>query len=78
MKQVEAFLKESETLGYNLSGSVFKVDYNGRIYTVGFWIRPQNWDSKKQEYKLPGRIGKAKHQDFDEAVKSAIKEAKKE
>lgn len=78
MKLVERFLKDSAKLGYALTGSVFKVDYNGRTYTVGFWLRPVDWNNKKQAYRLPGRIGKAKHENFDEAVKAAIKIALKD
>lgn len=77
MIKVEEFIKESKNLGYNISGSVFKVDYNGKIYTVGFWIRAAKWNSKKQEYELPGRIGKAKDSNLEKAVELAIKEALK-
>lgn len=70
LSTAEEFIQESKDLGYRIEGSVFKVDYNGTWYTVGFWIGG-NWENKK----LPGRRGKAKHADFDTAVSLAMEKA---
>lgn len=55
--RVEKFIQESRELGYRIEGSVFKVDFNGSVYNVGFWIRPDVLCDKNLGY----RCGKAKH-----------------
>ena len=74
---VEDFINESRVMGYEINGSVFKVDFNGIKYTVGFWIRPAKYNGKTEEYELPGRCGKAKHHKFKMAVKMAIRKARR-
>lgn len=73
MKLVERTIEHLREAGYKIRGSVFKVDFNGTTYKVGFWVRAQNWNGNK--YELPGFIGQARHKDFDTAVKLAIKNA---
>lgn len=75
MNRIEAFLARCAALGYNLSGSVFKVDYNGRTYNIGFWIRPCNYNSRTQNYELPGICFKVKNADFDAGVTELLQEA---
>ncbi len=77
MAKALQFLSDSEALGYRLksTGSVFKIDFNGQKYNVGFWLRPVGYDIKTQRYLLQGRCGKAKHEDFNTAVDMAIEAA---
>jgi hypothetical protein len=77
------FIDESRLLGYEISGSVFKADYNGKSWSVGFWIRPSQspsykakWKRGDEYYDLPGRCGKANDKSFRKAVKKAIERAK--
>jgi hypothetical protein len=43
IQKVETFLRAAKKRGYEIRGSVFKVDFNGTIYNVGFWISPRNF-----------------------------------
>lgn len=75
---VHNFIEESRQLGYDISGSVFKADYNGKEWSVGFWIRPADWHSGQQIYSLPGRCGKGKSRYFKRAIKIAMQDALKQ
>lgn len=75
IRLVEDFIEESKIMGYEISGSVFKADYNGISWTVGIWVRPSKL--VKGEYELPGRIGKAMDGDFKKAVKKAVQKARR-
>lgn len=68
---IEKFIEESRRLGYEISGSIFKADFNGKSWTIGFWVRA----GYPNPQELIGRIGRAKDPDFKEAVKKAIKNA---
>ena len=71
MDRVEEVLELARRRGYDLRGSVFKVDYNGSRFTVGFWISMQDYDIDLDVYTLPGMYGTAKHEDFNTAVAMA-------
>lgn len=75
MNEAIKFIQQSIDLGYHDNGSVFKVDYSSSGWAVGFWFRPVDWNSKKQEYRLKGRCGKAKDKNLETAILLAIKKA---
>lgn len=75
MNRIEAFLTRCREAGYNLSGSVFKIDFNGTTYNLGFWIRPTNYNSQLERYELPGICLKIKDTDFDNGVTRLLQEA---
>ena len=66
--RIEDFIARAKAKGYRTEGSIFKVDYNGTTYNVGFWIRPHNWNQAKDQYDLPGICDKVRHADFNQAV----------
>ena len=70
IRYANKFIQESKKLGYRIKGPVFKAGFNGNSWNVEFWIRSVG-------VNLPGRIGKARKEDFDEAVLAAISAAKK-
>lgn len=74
---IQNFIADSRAYGYDIGPSIFRADYNGKDWSVGFWIRPAKYSKKDDEYTLPGRCGKAKNKNFRKAVKAAIKEAKR-
>lgn len=74
----KAFISESVIMGYKVDGSVFKIDYSGSGWSVGFWFRPVGWDQKSDYYRLPGRCRRGKDKDLLNAVCKAIKAAMKE
>lgn len=67
---VQDFLDESRMMGYEIRGTTFKARYNGKVWSVGFWIRP-----KKNRLTLPGRLGTARDPVLRKAVKKAIERA---
>jgi len=73
MDRVAEVMDVARKRGYNLSGSVFKVDYNGIRFNVGFWISMQDYDIDTDAYSLPGMYGSARHEDFNTAVALASK-----
>lgn len=70
---IQDFIDQSNLMGYEIKGSVFKADFNGKRWSVGFWIRPARL--KLGVYELPGRIGKAQNVSLRAAVKKAIERA---
>lgn len=76
MDKIVAFLEEQFKLGYKRDGSVFKADYTGKRWTLGFWLRPVDWDNAKEEYRLPGICVRVRHENFNQAVNDLLKEAK--
>ena len=77
MKKAMSFIKAARRKGYKLEGSIFKVDYNGEMFNVGFWFRPNLWNDRLNEYELKGMRGSAKHKVLSKAIELAIKEATK-
>lgn len=77
---IEQFIDEANLMGYPIKGSVFKADYNGKVWTVGFWIQmartPEHKGTGDDYYNLPGRMGRAKDPVFRKAVKKAIERAR--
>lgn len=72
IKAAHRFIEDSRKLGYDISGSIFKIDYNGKIWTVGIWIRGAGYEGDTHSFKLAPRLGRAKDKDFDSAVLLAI------
>ena len=68
MDRVAEVMDVARRRGYDLRGSVFKVDYGGGIFTVGFWISREDYDIDTDAYSLPGMYGSARHEDFNTAV----------
>lgn len=78
IERAEAFIEKARAQGYEIRDSIFKVDYNGKTYNVGFWIRPARWNRTLDEYELPGLCGKLRHANFEEAVKLLIEKLEAE
>ncbi len=81
LDMVQDYIEESRMLGYKISGSVFKADYSGSGWKVGFWLRgvygkDKSGNTNYDQFKLAPRMGKAKGPTFRSAVKKALERAR--
>lgn len=68
---VEAAIKE----GYENSPGILKIEWTGKMWTVGFWLRPSQFDYSAGvdgHYKLRGLCGSARDVDLQTAIEKAI------
>jgi hypothetical protein len=75
MKRIIEFLEMRFREGYIREGSVFKVDYTGEKWTLGFWLRPCNYNHEKEEYDLRGICFRVRSESFEGAVDELLKQA---
>ena len=53
-EKITKFFADRIAEGYDVQGSVLKIDYTGKRWTVGVWLRPALWNNNSQEYDLQG------------------------
>lgn len=73
--EMDPILNLTETLkrlGYNLSGSIFKVDFNGKLWNLGLWVSSQRYNKKTNSYELPSICHKVKKESYNEALNELL------
>lgn len=67
-KRVKSFLKKAEKKGYDMRGSVFKMDYSSSGWNMSIWLRPADYVPEFDSYNLPGICIKSKDKDYEVAL----------